>query len=198
MEFLGHQISLEGVKPTAERIASITDAPTPTNKQEPQSFLGMLTYNARFLPNLSYTLHPLHQLLQKNATWVWKREHQKAFDAAKQMLNSDRALFHYDVNRPVKLFCDAPAYGLGACLVHIMDDGSQKPIAYVSHTLSKPEQAYAQIECEGLALVFGVRRFHQYLCGHPFILVTDHRPLCQMFGVFPYGCSTDAEVGPHP
>ena len=108
--------------------------------------------------------------------------HQKAFDTAKQLLSSDRALAHYDVNRPIKLFCDASAYGLGACLVHIMEDGSQKPVAYASRTLSKPEQAYAQIEREGLALVFGVRRFHQYLYGRPFILVTDHRPLCKIFG----------------
>ena len=81
------------------------------------------------------------------------------------MLSSDRALAHYDVNRPVKLFCDASAYDLGACFVHIMDDGSPRPIAYASCTLSKPEWAYAQIEHEGLALVFGVPRFHQYLYG---------------------------------
>ena len=130
LEFLGHRISPEGVKLTAERIASIRKAPAPTNKQELKSFLGMLTYNARFLPNVSHTLYPLNQLLQQNASWVWKSEHQKAFDAAKRMLSSDRALAHYDVNRPVKLFCDASAYGLGTCLVHIMDDGSQKPIAY--------------------------------------------------------------------
>jgi len=66
LEFLGHRISPEGIKPTAARIAGIRDAPVPTNKQELQSFLGMLTYNARFLPNVLHTLHPLNQLLQKN------------------------------------------------------------------------------------------------------------------------------------
>ena len=55
-------------------------------------------------------------------------------------------------------------------------------VTYASRTLSKPERAYAQIECEGLALVFGVRRFHQYLHGCPFILVMDHHPLCKIFG----------------
>ena len=83
LEFLGHRISPEGVKPTAERIASIRDAPVPTNKKELKSFLGMLTYNARFLSNVSHALHPLNQLLQQNAIWAWKSEHQKAFDAAK-------------------------------------------------------------------------------------------------------------------
>ena len=104
------------------------------------------------------------------------------FEAAKQMLSCDKALAHYDVNKPIKFFCDASAYGLGACLVHLMEDGSQKPIAYASCTLSKSEQAYAQIEHDGLAIVFEVRWFHQYLYGRSFTLVTDHRPLCKIFG----------------
>ena len=92
LEFLGHRISPEGVKPTAERITSIGDAPTPTNRKELQSFLGMLTYNAKFLPNLSHILHPLYQLLLQHTKWGWESAHHKAFEAAKRMLSSDRAL----------------------------------------------------------------------------------------------------------
>ena len=89
LEFLGHTISPDGVKPTKSRVASISKAPTPTNKQELQSFLGMLTYNAKFLPNMSHTLHPLNQLLRKNTPWVWKSKQQKAFDAAKKLLTQE-------------------------------------------------------------------------------------------------------------
>ena len=110
----------------------------------------MLTYNAKFLPNMSHTLHPLYQLLRKHMPWVWKVKQQKAFEAAKHLLVQDAALAHYDVNRTLKLYCDASAYGLGACLVHVMDDSSEKPVAYASHTLTKAETAYAQIEREGL------------------------------------------------
>ena len=60
LEFLGHRISPEGIKPTAARIAGVRNAPAPTNKQELQSFLGMLTYNARFLPNVSHTVPYTH------------------------------------------------------------------------------------------------------------------------------------------
>ena len=84
----------------------------------------------------------------------------EAFDAAKKLLTQEAALAHYDITRKLKLYCDASAYGLGACLVHVMDDNSEKPVVYASSTLTKSEIAYAQIEREGLALVFGVRRFH--------------------------------------
>jgi len=66
---LGHVISKDGVQPTQSRIKSVQDMPAPQNKQELQSFLGMITHNAKFMPHLSHILHPLHHLLKKNATW---------------------------------------------------------------------------------------------------------------------------------
>jgi len=153
---LGHRLSPDGVKPTEDRVKSLQQVPAPTNKQELQSFLGMLTYNAKYLPALSHTLYPLLQLLSKSTPWVWRGKQQKTFESAKGLLSQNMAVAHYDVNRPLKLYCDASAYGLGACLVHVMDDNSQKPIAYASHTLTKAEMAYAQIEREGLTLVSAV------------------------------------------
>jgi len=126
LEFLGHTISSERVKSTKSRVKSVLEAPLPTNKQELQLFLGMLTYNAKFLPNLSHFLYPLNQLLRKNIAWVWKSKQQKAFEAAKQLLSQEPALAHYGVKQRIKLYCDASAYGLGACLVHIIDDGREK------------------------------------------------------------------------
>ena len=79
---------------------------------------------------MSHTLHPLNQLLKKNTPWVWKTKLQKAFEAAKCFLSQDTALVHYDVKRALKLYCDASSYGLGTCLVHVMDDNSEKPVVY--------------------------------------------------------------------
>ena len=62
-------------------------------------------------------------------------------------------------------------------LAHRMSDGMEKPIVFVSRTLTEAERRYAQIEREGLVCVFGVTKLHVYLYGHYFTLITDHKPL---------------------
>ena len=179
--YLGHEISKDGLRPTGERVKGIVDMPEPTNTKELLTFLGLMTYNAKFIPNLSAVLRPLYDLTRKGAKWVWTLECQHSFDQAKASLSSAGALAHYDVDRPLKMYCDASSKGVGACIVHQFPGGAERPVAYASRSLSEAEQKYAQIEREGLAIVFGVKRFHQYICGRRFTLVTDHRPLCRIF-----------------
>ena len=103
-------------------------------------------------------------------------------ESCKEGLTSDSLLVHYDLNRELRLACDASSYGLGAVLSHIMDDGRERPIAYASRTLSSSERNYAQIEREALSSVYGVKKFHQFLYGRKFTLVTNHQPLLALLG----------------
>ena len=105
-----------------------------------------------------------------------------AFEELKSKMASTEVLAHYDTAVPLKLDCDASAYGVGAVLSHLYEDGSERPIAYASRTLSSAERNYAQIEKEGLALIFGVKKFHKFLYGRHFTLVTDHKPLMAIMG----------------
>ena len=97
--------------------------------------------------------------------------------ALRVLLTTDTLLVHFNPDLPLILMCDASSYGIGAVLAHRMPDGTERPIGYTSRSLSKAERNYSQIEREALALVFGVRKFHSYLIGHCFELVTDHKPL---------------------
>ena len=68
-------------------------------------------------------------------------------------------LCHYNPALPLGLACDASAVGIGAVIFHTLSDGSEKPIAYASRTLSKSEANYSQTEREALGIIFGLKSF---------------------------------------
>ena len=175
MNFLGHRVTPEGVQPTDERVKGIMAASTPQNRAELKSFLGLISYNSKFIPSLSTALHPLYRLLQKEIKWKWSKEQESSFQSAKELVSKATLLVHYDPMKPVKVYCDASSVGVGACLMHV-EKGVEQPIMYASRNLSQAETKYAQIEREALAIIFAVKKFHQYLYGRQFVLVTiiDH------------------------
>ena len=180
--YLGHCISSEGVRPIKDKVRPITEAPISQDVSQLKSYLGMINYYHRYLPNLSTELAPLHDLLKKGQKWKWGPAQDKAFIRSKEMLKSADLLIHYDSSKELLLFCDASPYGVGTVLAHRMEDGSDRPIAYASRTLAPAEKNYSQIDKEGLSVIFGVKKFHQYLFGNTFTIYTDHKPLLGLFG----------------
>ncbi|KAL7843904.1 hypothetical protein SRHO_G00224430 [Serrasalmus rhombeus] len=142
--------------------------------QEPVEYLGHIIDAAGLHKSPE---KPLNELLNKERKWQWTSACASAFQKAKALLVAEEVLTHFNPELPLRLACDASPYGVRAVLSHVMPDGEEKPIAYASRTLSKAEQNYAQIEREALAIHTKVRKFHQYLYGNTFTLLTDHRPL---------------------
>ena len=100
-----------------------------TDVHQLKSFLALVNFYGKFLPNLSTILAPLYVLLQKHRPWSWGPEQERAFQHAEQGLVTSSLLVHYS-ERPLLLAADASPYGLGAVLSHTMADGSNWPIAY--------------------------------------------------------------------
>ena len=176
--FLGHKIDAQGLHPLESKVRAVQEAPTPRNVTELKAYLG---YYGKFLPNRSIVLAPLYNLLPAKVSWRWTTVEAAAFKASKQLLLSSQCLVHYDMREEIVLSCDASAYGIGAVLSHRFKDGTEKPVGFVSRTLSPAERNYSQLEKEGLACVFGIKRFHSYLFGRHFYLCTDHKPLLTLF-----------------
>ena len=121
-------IDAEGLHPLPDKVQAVQQAPTSRSVMELKSYLGLLTYYGKFLPNLSTRLPPLYKLLGKNVKWKWSSKQDKAFRESKELLTSSQLLVHFDPKLPLLLACDVSAYGIGAVLAHKVPNGSEKPI----------------------------------------------------------------------
>ncbi len=114
---------------------------------------------------------------------LWGVAQDEAFNLAKDalQLQADSLLVHFDESKPLILSCDVSQYGIGAVLSDRMANGEERPIAYTSRTLNSNEKGYSQIEKEGLAIIFGTKKFHNYIYGRHFQIESDHKPLFYLF-----------------
>ena len=68
----------------------------------------------------------LKELLKKDKPWLMAPEYQESFEKMKKTLTSDLSLTLYDPSLDIIVECDASSYGIGACILHKLPDGSRK------------------------------------------------------------------------
>ena len=182
IEFYGYLFSAKGVSADPKKIESIQNASNPRNATELRSLLGLVNYVSRFIPDYATITAPLRELTRKNARWQWNSRHQQALDEIKRNLTSRSVMAYFDPNKQTEVIVDAGPGGLGAILAQKQSDvGQFKVVAYASRALSDTETRYSQTEKEALAIVWGCEKFHTYLYGTTFDLITDHKPLELIF-----------------
>ena len=177
IKFLGHLISADGVKPDPEIVKKITSCKPPTNKSEVESFIGLVNFFGRMIPNFAELTHPLNKLRRKDEKFVWETQHQDSFDKLLKALSSKPVLQSYSLEKEATLTTDASERCIGGVLTQ-----QGRPVIFVSRNLSPAEQRYSNIEREALAIVWSCSRLRQLLIGRKFTLVTDHKPLLKIYG----------------
>lgn len=188
MEFLGHELSPNGIKPLDKYVKTIESFREPKTVEEVQSFLGLVNYIGKWIPNLATVTEPIREILRhklsKHADIAefWKEKQVSAFVELKQSLTNLRTLGFYDPHDKTKVIADASPVGLGAVLIQC-DMQGPRVIAYGHKSLTDVEKRYCQTEKEALALVWAIEHFNMYLYGlKEFELITDHKPLEVIFG----------------
>ena len=112
----------------------------------------------------------------------WEEEHQEAFEALKNVLSADTVLAYFDPPADHEVHVDGCPLGISATLVQRSPNEEHwRVVQYASRAPSDAERRYSQIELETLAADFACRKFHVFLYGKPFIVVTDHKPLEVIF-----------------
>jgi len=187
INYLGHTLSPQGVKPNDDKVRAVKEFPTPTCCREVKSFLGLVNFYRRHLPNLAVVARPLTALTRKDkktgstVEFVWNSQCESVFQQIKKMLVSAPLLHPPDLNKPFFLWTDASCKGFGAVLEQEGDDGRRYPIAYASRQTNVAESSYAPTELEVAALVYAVEHFEVYLLGSDFTVYTDHKSLVSAF-----------------
>lgn len=181
IEYLGYTLTKQGLKKTKEKVKAIVDAPQPSNVTEVRSFIGLVNYYHKFVPNAAEILSPIYDLLKVNNRFVWSGKCQRAFKKIKQIIGSDNCIVHFDPNLPIIVTTDASENGIAGTLSHIID-GEERTVACVSRTLQPSERKMSTIMKEALAIYFTVNKFYYYLCNTFFTLKSDHKPLLAIFG----------------
>lgn len=182
LEYLGFVIDKVGLHPCGSKVKAIIGAPVPQNVTQVKAFAGLVQYYGKFVPNLSSIMSPMYNLLRKDVPFVFDEKCLKAFKQVKELLTTAPILAHYDPQAHAVLTVDASSAGLGCVLSIIDSEGVERPVSYSSRTLSPAERNYSMIDKEATAIVYGVKKYHQYLYGRHFTLKCDHKPLLSIFG----------------
>ena len=178
VDFLGHVISADGVRPHDDRVAALTRMPMPTDIKQLRSLLGGLSYYRKFLPNMAHHIRPITALLKKGIAFDFTSAKEDTVRALLAELAAPPILVFpdwdavIDTFRPFRLHCDASTACLGAILEQEQPDGSIRPIVYISRATLDNEQNWTPMELEAGCVVWSIRRLRRYLFGVYFLAFT--------------------------
>ncbi len=182
VEFLGHVVSGDGIRPNPDKVKAITRFPRPTSVKEVQEYLGLINFYARFVPKAASHLAPLHELIKgKPKELSWTDTSTMAFEEAKRALAEAVTLAYPVPGLPITITTDASDVAVGACLEQHVN-GIVRPLAFFSRKLRPPERRYSTFDRELLAIFLALRHFrHFVMSSNPVTIRTDHKPIVQAF-----------------
>ena len=183
LQFLGHIVGKGKLQPQDDKITKVRNAKPPRTKKELRSFLGFVGYYRRFIPNFATLAAPLTDLTKAKLPnqIAWGDSQEEAFKALKSRLESSPILQLPNCDKQFFLRTDASNVGIGAVLLQENEETQEKfPVGYASRKLLSREKAYATVEKEALAIIWGVQKYEPYLYGREFVLQTDHQALAYL------------------
>lgn len=159
INYLGYNITSDGISHTSEHIESVFRFPVPTHVRQLQNFLRLINYIRRFIRKISILVKPLYDLIKKNAVFVFKKEEITAFEFLKNSLVSHSILAIYSPKAETELHCGASAEGFSAVLLQKPSDNKFHRISFFSKRTTRNKSKYHSYEVECLAIIYAIKLY---------------------------------------
>ena len=118
---LGMTSVREAWLPARKTVAAVMNAGAPKDAAEVRSFLGLVQYWSKFLPDYALLAEPLRELTRKNVKFRWGVKQQEAFAKLKEMITERRSLVYFRNDCRTRIVADAGTHGLGTILTQQQD-----------------------------------------------------------------------------
>jgi hypothetical protein len=164
-KLLGHIVSDSGIIIDPERIVVILNMPAPTSKKEVQDFMGVINFVCRFVPDFPVMVKPIHNLLNQDRSFSWTNDFENDFVGIKKAISFSPVVAKPDFEKEFMIYTNATKESVFAILMQCDDQGNEKPVAYMSQSLSDDEFKYYFIEKHAFTLVKVVEKFLHFILG---------------------------------
>ncbi|GBG72389.1 hypothetical protein CBR_g11967 [Chara braunii] len=177
LEYLGHYVTPQGIRPLADKIEALRVWPEPTNTTDVRSFMGLVGYYLRFITGYSRIVAPMTRLQSRKVPFLFDDDARRSFQALKTAMLMAPVLSIYDPTLPTRATTDASGYGIGAVLEQ-HDGDDWHPVDYFSHKVPPISSLDDARKKELLTFVMALKRWRHFLLGRlRFTWVTDNNPL---------------------
>ena len=179
IEFLGVIIESNGIEMEKEKMDRMLSWPEPKNTKDIRKFLGLINYYRRFIKNFAQVARPMNMLTRKDVKQQQGEEQQKAFDELKRIFTTKPVLVAPDLNKEFRIEVDASNYATGGVLSIKCSNKLQRPVTFISKSLSDTEKNYEIHDKEMLVVVRYLEAWRYFLKGMTmkFEIWTDHKNL---------------------
>ena len=176
IQYLGHILGMEGIKPVPAKTEATKAMHPPVNPKQVRAFLGLVGYYQKFIKNFAKIAKPLTMLTHMDVKFEWKETHHCAFMKLKDTIILAPILRYPDTTKPYVVYTGASDDTCRAQLSQ-MHNETKFPVAFLSHTFTDTQWRWSTPEQEAYGIYFAIKKWNYYLQGADIIVRNDHKPL---------------------
>ena len=191
VDYLGHNLTRQGIQPTMEKLDAIANMPEPQTPKQLDKVLGFFNYMSTFIYHYAAKCGPLFELRRQTSSWKGgplPPQAAAAFQQLRRELSSRPVVAFATADGPLHLYVDCAmggatdlGEGMGAALLQESTaDGLQRPICYLSRQLEAHEKNYPAGLGEYKAIAWALDKLSPYLLHRKFFLYCDNKPLVDL------------------